>query len=50
MLCTGERGAIVMVSSIAGIDGAVLPYGTSKGKVETDLFYCCNSLTKVCVV
>ncbi|KAG2179175.1 hypothetical protein INT43_002025, partial [Umbelopsis isabellina] len=29
----GERGVIIMVSSIAGIDGAVLPYGTSKAAI-----------------
>lgn len=28
----GERGVIIMVTSIAGLDGSILAYGTSKGK------------------
>lgn len=35
----GERGTIIMVSSIAGLDGAIVPYGTSKGMSRLDIWH-----------
>lgn len=42
----GERGIILTVSSVAGLDGALTAYGTSKGTI----LYCRPSLTCLCFI